>query len=583
MLKRFAIVCFTTALLFSSCGISKNVSAVKEEKEVLERKLSDEEKRKFDYFLFEASRFKMHGDKKQAMRAYQQCLRIDDRSAVALYEIGNIYLLGNDVDNALPFILKASQINPNNEWYLLRLAQIYQSKKAFIEAADIYKRLIQITDDSDEYYYYVLANLYTSAQKYQEAIDIYDHLEQLAGVNEAIRIEKQRLYLLMQQPKKAYKEITELIKKYPRQSRYHIIYGDLLVETEAYDKAFKAYNRALELDPDNGPVHLSLSGYYDQTGDSVKSIKELKLAFASEEIGYEPKMQILVQYMMKASSDSSKNESVLELSNILLEHHSEREDLHYYYGNFLLALGNITEAKAQLLQVVKINPANSDVWLQLISIELENNNWDAIYGYGLEALKNDPISPMLYYYTGLAVHQKKAYKKAIEYYNKGVLYAENKPALLTQIYSNLADVYYQTDNKDMAFECFEKALNHDDHNIMVLNNYSYYLSLENIELDKAERMSSKCVELEPGNATYLDTYAWVLYKQGNYSLARFYIEQAIDNDGTSNSVVVEHYGDILYQLGEKEMALEQWKKSLELGNDSELLPKKIEGKKLIEE
>ena len=116
---------------------------------------------------------------------------------------------------------------------------------------------------------------------------------------------------------------------------------------------------------------------------------------------------------------------------------------------------------------------------------------------------------------------------------------------------------------------------------MVLNNYSYYLSLEGTDLDKAERMSSKCVELEPGNATYLDTYAWVLYMQGNYTLARFYIEQAMSNDGSDNAVIYEHYGDILFKLGEINLALKNWNKSLELGNDSEQLPQKIEDLKLM--
>ena len=213
----------------------------------------------------------------------------------------------------------------------------------------------------------------------------------------------------------------------------------------------------MEIDENNGAVYLSLSGYYDEVGDSVKALEALKVAFASEQISYEPKIQILLQYMMKASTDSTKTESVLELSNIVLEHHSEREDIHFYYGNFLLSLGSIDEGKSHLKQVVNINPGNSEVWLQLIGIELQEANWDGIYQYGTTAIENDPISPTLYYYTGLASHQLKQYSEAIELYNKGILYAENKPALLTQLHSNLADVYYQTDKKELAFAAFEKA------------------------------------------------------------------------------------------------------------------------------
>ena len=117
-----------------------------------------------------------------------------------------------------------------------------------------------------------------------------------------------------------------------------------------------------------------------------------------------------------------------------------------------------------------------------------------------------------------------------------------------------------------------------------MNNYAYYLSLEKAELKKAERMSAKTVELEPKNSTYLDTYAWILYQQGNYSLAKFYIEKAIDNlaKQEDHGVIMEHYGDILW-MNSKDAendgkALEMWQKSYDAGNKTEEIKQKIENK-----
>ena len=96
-------------------------------------------------------------------------------------------------------------------------------------------------------------------------------------------------------------------------------------------------------------------------------------------------------------------------------------------------------------------------------------------------------------------------------------------------------------------------------------------------------MSAQCIRLEPDNATYLDTYAWVFFVQGNYSLAKIYIENALSKDTTNSYELVDHYGDILFQMGQPDKALEQWKRAKELGKDTEVLNQKIAEKRYIED
>ncbi len=95
-------------------------------------------------------------------------------------------------------------------------------------------------------------------------------------------------------------------------------------------------------------------------------------------------------------------------------------------------------------------------------------------------------------------------------------------------------------------------------------------------------MSFKCNELEPNNGTYQDTYAWVLYELKEYDEAKEWLLKALLNGSEKSPVVVEHYGDILYVLGEVEEAVNQWKKAKELGGSSKFLNQKIEEKKLYE-
>ena len=85
------------------------------------------------------------------------------------------------------------------------------------------------------------------------------------------------------------------------------------------------------------------------------------------------------------------------------------------------------------------------------------------------------------------------------------------------------------------------------------------------------------------NATYLDTYAWIFFVQGNYTLAKIYIESALEKDKTKSAELVDRYGDILFMNGDKEKAVEQWKKAKEMGKDSEILNRKIAEQQYIED
>jgi len=143
----------------------------------------------------------------------------------------------------------------------------------------------------------------------------------------------------------------------------------------------------------------------------------------------------------------------------------------------------------------------------------------------------------------------------------------------------IGDACYQLSQQEEAFQYYDQALQYNDKNVAVLNNFAYHLSLVKKDLEKAERMASTVMRLQPDNPTYIDTYAWVLFQRGNYSLAEFYIESAVSKDESVNGEILEHYGDILYKTGKKEKAVLQWKKALVIkekeGENTDGLKEKI--------
>ncbi|MBL7937323.1 MAG: tetratricopeptide repeat protein, partial [Bacteroidia bacterium] len=154
---------------------------------------------------------------------------------------------------------------------------------------------------------------------------------------------------------------------------------------------------------------------------------------------------------------------------------------------------------------------------------------------------------------------------------------DNKP-LLIEFYSNLGNAYNSIKNYAKSDKAFDDALKVDPDNALILNNYSYFLSLRKEKLEKAERYSKRSNELAPNNRSYIDTYGWILYQQGKYKEAEEWLSRAVKMG--SKSAISEHYGDVLYKLGRKEEALNYWQEAKTAGSGSELLDKKIADKKL---
>ena len=161
---------------------------------------------------------------------------------------------------------------------------------------------------------------------------------------------------------------------------------------------------------------------------------------------------------------------------------------------------------------------------------------------------------------------------------------ESSKDIVSDFYAMIGDLLHEKGQYEEAYAAYDSCLQWKPDNIGCLNNYAYFLSEEGRELPKAEQMSYRTVKAEPGNSTFLDTYAWILFKQQRFEEARIYIDQAVTADSAQSAVIVEHAGDIYMMAGDSAKALEYWQKALELDEEENaLLQRKIKLKKYIEE
>jgi Tfp pilus assembly protein PilF len=184
--------------------------------------------------------------------------------------------------------------------------------------------------------------------------------------------------------------------------------------------------------------------------------------------------------------------------------------------------------------------------------------------------------------VGVAYLQKKNYTKALSYIKNATSLELQDKDLLSQSFSAIGDIYHEQKDNAKSDEAYDKSLTYNPDNAYTLNNYAYYLSVRGERLDKAAQMSKRSNELQPGTASFEDTYAWILFRQKNYAEARIWIEKAIVNDKDKSAVQEEHYGDIMFYLGDTNAAVTNWKKAREYGGQSPVLDRKINERKYIE-
>ena len=262
---------------------------------------------------------------------------------------------------------------------------------------------------------------------------------------------------------------------------------------------------------------------------------------------------------------------IVSLFKEILDRPQQNADLAMLCAQYMITKHMEKESVPVLNQVLSLDPENKPARLQLLSYAIRDNNLDEVIRVATPALEYNPDAMEFYYYLGLAHYQKEETDKAMEIFQQGLKQVNEKSdkGIVSDFYAILGDLYHSKEMKAEAYAAYDSSLVYNPNNIGTLNNYAYYLSVERTNLDKAEEMSYKTVKAEPENATYLDTYAWILFEKKRYTEARIYIEQAMKNGGDSSQVIVEHCGDIYYMSGEKEKALEYWKKADSMENKEE--------------
>ena len=584
MNKKNSIWLLVAVWTLVSCGTVKSTRE-KPAVALAQSSLTSEQQRKYDYFFLEAMRLKEKKDYASAFGLLQHCLDIHPNAASALYEVSQYYMFLRQVPQGQEALEKAVANAPDNYWYSQGLASLYQQQNELDKAITLLEQMV-VRFPAKQDPLFNLLDLYGRQEKYDKVISTLNRLEKHMGKNEQLSMEKFRIYLQMKDDKKAFQEIESLVQEYPMDMRYQVILGDVYLQNGKKQEAYDVYQKVLAAEPDNPMAIFSMASYYKQTGQEELYQQQLDTLLLNKKVTPDTKVGVMRQMIVENEQADKDSTQIIALFDRIMKQEQDDPQIPMLYAQYLLSKNMEAESVPVLEQVVDLDPTNKAARMMLIGAAVKKEDYKQIIKVCEPGIEATPDALEFYYYLAVAYNQAEKPDSVISICKRALEHttADSKKEIVSDFYSILGDMYHTQKQMKEAYAAYDSALVYNPSNIGALNNYAYYLSVERRDLDKAEEMSYKTVKAEPNNATYLDTYAWILFEKGNYAEARIYIDNAMKSEGGDESdVIVEHCGDIYYMTGDVDGALTYWKKALEMGSESKTLKQKIEKKKYIAE
>jgi tetratricopeptide (TPR) repeat protein len=546
--------------------------------------------REAEFYFTEGEKFFILEDYAKALVYYQRALDIHPDNGTIHYKIAEALSKSNKQDDLIKASLSienALRLERENKYFYLLAATIYNSLGRFDKAADAYEEMIEKVKGTEEYLYEVAA-VYQYAGKSEDAIKAYNRAETVFGINEVSSIQKLKMYLDAGKTAEGLVEGEKLLRAFPYEDRYIMAFTEIISKKGLLEQAIQYLEEFLGRNPASGNVKMLLAGFYRDTRQEEKARPLLLSLFNDNTVDLSSKLIVLGAYNAELNQnktnklyDAEKESFAVKLYGKLKEDYPHEASVHIIGGDLYLSTGKNREAQSEYLKAVETGAVNFEVYENLLFLEVKLEQWDQVIKHSEEALEIFPNQSMVHYFNGFANLRKWRHSEAVASFEQAKRLSASNPALVSEINSQLGEAYNAMKEYAKSDKAYEEALAFNPNNQTVLNNYSYYLALRKENLEKAEKMSSALIKNHPENPTFLDTYAWVLFTRGKYKEAKKIMERAIST-GKATATHFEHYGDILYKLGDIDGAVRQWEKARGLNANSETLNKKIANRKIYE-
>lgn len=478
------------------------------------------------------------------------------------YALADAYLQTNDLGNAEYYGKQAVKLNPENQWYHLKLAHIYQGggkvDQAVSELNDALKHHPHSTTLLTE-----LARLYEGQDKGQAANTIYNKLLYLQGNNIRIHLKKLRNFNKLGKRDSVLAELHQVRRLDPSNLSTLQVLSNYYLQLDHLQEAREVLEKALAINPQDSQTLIMLSNVYISQAkwDSVGTVLSNVMKDSSTAPHTKLKVAQYLYSKFEEQQDSSIRRATSHVFGQLLQSGTQSSQLLSLAAKFYSKTGQAGQALQALEQTNKLMPTDDSAWKTRLQLLLQQHRTREAVEVGKQAAEAIPQDPLVLYLLASAYLAEQQPSQAIDPLQSASRLPARQP-LKARIHGSLGDAYAAADQWKRAVTHYEQSLKLNPDNASVLNNYAYHLAERRQQLDKAQKMARHALELDAGNPTYLDTIGWIFYQQGSYKQAANFIRAAIKT-GQASADAMEHLGHVLHKLGKQEQARHWWKKALQ--------------------
>lgn len=508
-----------------------------------------------DYYI-EGVRSFCAGDYRSAESGLSACLRLEPENDAAMYYLAMISMSRNETDRALSLLEKASAISPENTWYRLATARLYSGIGENGLAISVYESLIAEHPSKSDYYY-ELIDLLVRTGELDKALSTLDRIEELRGVDELTCNARYEILIRQNRLDDAEAVVRKMDEDFPS-ARTALLLGDLNKSRYNDSTALRYYKKALTLDPDFTPAYFGVAEVYRMERNFYYYFQNIDVFLSSPDMNPEMKASYFQEIVFPSGMVQVFKPQVDTMILCTLHAHPEDTTVLSLAGSYYIAVDSVNRGLELLKRNVELHPDVKSVHSALLGQLYYLEDWEQLIPAAAQTVENFPEDITLREVLAIAYWQYGEIEEAVKVYHRILKDIPKDHPMLINCYGSLGDLYHELGNRRQSYACYEKGLRIDDNYSPILNNYAYYLSEERRNLKKALEMSRKTILNEPENATYLDTYGWLLYLTGDYEQARKYLKDAMVYGGKENAEVLDHYAEALFALKEYNLAFLYW-------------------------
>ncbi len=513
--------------------------------------------------------FTIHKDTIATIAAIEAIFQQDSNYAPALNLLSKITHVPQ---NAVEYAERAYLSDTTNRYYLEDYGGALVRGGEYDKAVGIFKKIVDKSTEPD--HYRILAILLDGSRRTSEALAVLDTAEVRFGRIPLLGRLRQYYLLKTGQTLAAEADAQKAIEEAPYLAENHISLAEIYAATRRDSLALVSFQNAIAIDSLAVEAWLALGEYHQKKGDKLSYLAILERIFGNNQLPLKGKIE---EWKSLANDLNSYRKFYPQYDAIIKRlyiHYPESKEVATLYAQHLIVSGKVEQALMLCKQLIDYKTPVIEDFTRVIEIENHLNRPDSVRHYTDLALALFPHNTDLLHMRGALALQRKEYDDALVLYNEALKYADND-TLRSSLWGAIGDVEHQRNEMKRCYKAYDKALRYFEDNAMVLNNYAYFLSLDNRDLERALTMITRALALSENNSTYLDTMAWVLYRLGRYAEAKKYMQQALSLDRANSAELAMHYGDILHALGEEFMAKTYWRKALERGADKEEVEKRF--------